>query len=624
MLKPAKSKNATGSKQAGSPFAVMAEKFATPAFKPKTPLATDAALPFTPVRPGNPASQILGDSGSGEALRILLEATEHIKRADTLKTLREAVLRLNAGDWQGGSQLAIQALNIDEKCPEAWHVLAVARDKCNDFKTAITCYETALKLSPDNPAIANDIGRLAYRMGMTDLAEKFFRFFLDKCPGHIEAINNLATTLREASKIDEAIELLREAITANPADPQLWNALGTVVNAQGDMASSIIFYDEALKYDPNHVHARYNAGNAKATVGDIEDGLSDLLIALPTFVDGSNIMTCKLSIAFCHLHLGHYEEGWAWYDARNAGDSPESLHYLIDLPRWKKDDNLKGRRVFVSAEQGLGDEVLFASILPDLLREIGPEGKLGVAVESRLVPLFRRSFPEAHITRHHTTKHNGLVVRLFPEMPEWKDYDTWAVMGDFLGHYRPRIESFPASNPFLTPDPERVSYWKSQLDGLNSRPKIGILWKSLIKHARRDRYYSPFAQWEDILRTEGVQFVNLQYGDTSEELALAKEMGLDIWTPPGIDLKNDLDDLCALCVAMDCILCPANATSNIAGAAGATVWLLSPERSWTSLGTDHFPWYPSTRVFFSESLIDWTPVMDRIKTALIETFVDVG
>jgi len=621
MLKSAKSARATGSGPKGAPFAVMADQPGAPVFKPKP---TDAALPFVPVMPANPASQILGDSGSSEALRILLEATEHIKRVDTLNILRDAVLRLNVGDWQGGSELALQALAVDEKCPEAWHVLAVARDKCNDFKTAITCYETALQLTPDNPSIANDIGRLAYRMGMTDLAEKFFRFFLDKCPGHIEAINNLATTLREASKIDEAIELLRGAINANPTDSQLWNALGTVVNAKGDLTNAIVFYEESLKYNPNHVHARYNAGNAKITVGDVEDGLADLLIALPMFVDGANIMTCKLSIAFCYLHMGRCAEGWAWYDARNALDAPESLHYLIDRPRWKKDDPVKGRRIFVSAEQGLGDEVLFASILPDLLREIGPEGKLGLAVESRLVSLFRRSFPEAHIIRHHTTKRNGLAIRLIPEMTDWNAYDTWGVMGDFLGRYRSKIEDFPQANLFLTPDPERVSYWKSQLADLNSKPKIGILWKSLIKHARRDRYYSPFAQWEDILRIEGVQFVNLQYGDTSEELAIAKEMGLDIWTPPGIDLKTDLDDLCALCVAMDCIVCPANATSNIAGAAGARVWLISPERSWTSLGTDYFPWYPSMRVFFSDSLIDWMPVMTEIKLKLIETFVDVG
>ena len=595
---------------------------------PTTSAVADTAI-FKPVEIFNPAAQILGDSGSSEALKILLNATEHIKRTDTLKLLRDALELFRKGDWQGGGESALKALHIDEKSGEAWHILAVSRDKCNDFASAITCYETALKLMPENPAIANDLGRLAYKMGMNELAEKFFRFFLEKSPGHVEAINNLASALRELNRLDDAVDLLRVSIGQNPADVQLWNALGTVVNAQGDLHNSIIFYEEALRHDPKHVHARYNLGNAKASLGRVEEGLQDLLTALPLFNDSLNVHTCKLSIAFCYLHLGNYEEGWKWYEARDKDNTSEKVHYLINRPHWTPDLPLEGKRIFVSAEQGLGDEIMFSNVLPDLLRELGPSGHLGIGVEPRLVPIFQKAFPSATVVKHHTTKHKNLPVRLFPDVTNWETYDYWGIMGDFLGRYRKRIEDFPRfedgkPHSWLRPDPERVAYWKTILNEVNGKPKIGLLWKSLIKHSRRDRYYSPFAQWEDILRIEGIQFVNLQYGDTSEELALAKEMGLDIWTPPGINLKNDLDDLSALCVAMDCILCPANATSNIAGAAGASVWLITPENAWICLGTDYFPWYPSMRVFFSESLLDWTPVMGRIKDALIESFVDVG
>ncbi len=584
-----------------------------------------AATPFQPVHVANPAAQlmsgILGDAGSSEALRQLLDVTEHIKRRDTVVLLREALEKFRAGDWAGGGDSALKALHVDEKSGEAWHILAVARDKCNDFPTALTCYETALKLMPENPAIANDLGRLAYKLAMYDMAEKFFRFFLNKCPGHVEAINNLASTLREDNRLDEAVDLLKAAITDNQTDPQLWNALGTVINAKGDIATSAIFYQEALRFDPQHVHARYNLGNARAVLGEPEQALQDLMTALPIFTDPMNIQTCKLSIAFCYLLMGDYKNGWAWYAARSKENTAEAMTYLIPRPRWTKDEPLAGKTLFVSAEQGLGDEILFATILPDLQRELGPDGSLTIGVEPRLVPLFQKGFPDATVVRHHTTKHNNMPVRLFPDITDWNGYDAWAVMGDLLGRYRPDEASFPAENVFFRPDPERIAYWKALLNGVNSKPKIGILWKSLIKHSRRDRYYSPFEQWADLLRTPGVQFVNLQYGDTEAELAEARAMGLDIWTPPGIDLKMDLDDLSALCVAMDCIICPSNATSNIAGAAGARVWMISPEGSWNSLGTRRYPWYPNTRVFFSPSLIDWSEVMGDIKTALIEDYV---
>ena len=164
----------------------------TPPFSETTALGVAYAAP----KPFNVAAQILGDSASSEALRILNEQTAHIKKAETLLALRDALLRFKEGDWQGGGQLALKALHVDEKCGEAWHFLAIAREKCSDLPTALTCYETALRLTPDNPHIANDLGRLAYRLGITDMAQKFFRYFLEKVPGHAEAINNLATVLR--------------------------------------------------------------------------------------------------------------------------------------------------------------------------------------------------------------------------------------------------------------------------------------------------------------------------------------------------------------------------------------------------------------------------------------------
>ena len=578
-------------------------------------------MPFQPVQVFNPAAQILGDAGSSAALKVLLDNTNYIKRLDTLVLLKEALLAFKRGDWKEGGEFALKALHVDEKSGEAWHILAISREKCADLATALTCYETALKLQPDNPAIANDLGRLAYRLGLNELAEKFFVFFLDKCPGHGEAINNLASVMREANRLDEAIDLLKEAIGHDQTDCQLWNALGTVVNAKGDIATAAIFYREALKYDPEHVHALYNLGNALGVMGQAREGLTYLLRALPMFVDPANIHTCKLSIAFSYLHLGDYEQGWAWYIARDSDDTIDKMHYVCHKPRWNASIPVAGKRIFVSAEQGLGDEVMYASLLPDLLRDIGPDGKLGIGVEKRLVPVFQKAFPTAVVVAHQTGKFHNRNVRIYPDITDWEAWDNWGIMGDFLAKYRSTRESFPTENAFFKPDPERVAYWKAILNGVNDKPKVGLLWKSLIKHSRRDRYYSAFDDWADILAIDGIQIVNLQYGDTSEELAEAEAAGLDIWTPPGIDLKNDLDDLSALCAALDCILGPSNATSNIAGAAGAKIWILGSPNAWNCLGTDHLPWYPTSRVFEAETLLDWSGALAAMHDALIHAFV---
>ena len=114
-------------------------------------------------------------------------------------------------------------------------------------------------------------------------------------------------------------------------------------------------------------------------------------------------------------------------------------------------------------------------------------------------------------------------------------------------------------------------------------------------------------------------FVDLQYGDTAAETAYARErFGVELWRPPDLDLKDDLDEVAALSCALDLVLGPANATSNIAAACGADVWLISTQGAWPKLGTDRYPWYPKMRVFTPPGSMRWDAVMDDVAAALAE------
>ncbi|ESQ76445.1 tetratricopeptide repeat protein [Asticcacaulis sp. AC402] len=586
------------------------------------PLGAENAVPLVGAGLVDPASQILGDSASSESLKRLISSTDRIKQIDTLILLKEALVMFKRGNWIQGGELALKALHVDEKSAQAWHVLAIAREKAGDLKTAITCFETALRISPEDAYIANDLGRLAFRLSLNDLAQKFFLHFLASHPNHPEAMNNLASVLREKNDLDGAIEVLQTAIAAHPEDPQLWNAIGTVINARGDTETAGIFYREALKFDPDHCHGNYNYGNVLTSLGQFEDARRYFDHALPRFTDPMNVYTCKLSMAFAYLAEGDLKNGWTWYRARTKENTPEHTVYMVQRPRWDSDMPLEGKRIFVSAEQGLGDEIMFGSLLPDLIREVGPSGHVGIGVEKRLVPLFQKGFPDCTVVHHHTVKHQGHTVRIFPDIKDWGSWDAYALMCDFLPRYRSKIEDFTQHQTFFRPDPERVAYWKAILSGLNDKPKVGVLWKSAISHSRRNRYYSPFDDWKEVLSLDGIQFINLQYGDTEAEMEEARNLGLDIWTPPGIDLKNDLDDLSALCMAMNCILGPANATSNIAAAAGVKIWIASLANTWISLGTGRLPWYADTRLFFADNALDWQPVMQAMRDALIEEFLN--
>jgi hypothetical protein len=194
-------------------------------------------------------------------------------------------------------------------------------------------------------------------------------------------------------------------------------------------------------------------------------------------------------------------------------------------------------------------------------------------------------------------------------------------MGDFLEVLRPSLAAFPDRPNFLRADPARVEHWRRVLEEAPAGPKVGLLWKSLKLTGERARQFSPFMLWRPILETPGVSFVNIQYGDCSEEIALAKEeFGIDIWQPPGIDLKQDLDDVAALSCAMDLIVGFSNATTNLAGACGAPIWMLTGAASWTRLGAQTWPWYPQARCFITPDFNDWNPTMQTVGAAMRERF----
>jgi tetratricopeptide (TPR) repeat protein len=580
-----------------------------------------AATPTGPEAPAHipRAEAIAGDAASPDALRRLEGAIAELKALSVQPMLRQALNALQADDARTASDWSLKALRLDARSGMAWYMLAVAREKAGDFASSIKAYESALALLPDPTDVANDLGRLAHRMGMKDVAEQLFRRYLDARPDSYEAANNLACALRDLGRPGEAIEILRPAIKAKPDAALLWNTLGTVVSEQGDMAGSIIFFDEALRLDPTFAKARHNRANARVALGDLDEALIDCEAAIAGAGAEDERLMMQLARSTLQIARGRLGEGWDDYEARLAPRFAGVTHFLVDRPLWTPETPLKGKTLLLMGEQGLGDEVLFANLLPDVIEALGPDGRLVLAVEPRLVSLFQRSFPEAEIGPHITRKVDGQTVRAAPFVEDAARIDLWAPLASPLRRFRRSVKSFPTRERFLIADPKRVEHWRAALADAPPGPKVGLLWTSMKIDGARARFFSPFQLWEPVLRTPGISFVNIQYGDCGAELEwAARDLGVRFWRPPGIDLKDDLDEVAALTCALDLTIGFANATSNIAAACGAPNWFISVPGAWTRLGTQTMPWYPQTRVFLPPAFARWEETMDEVAAALAE------
>jgi tetratricopeptide (TPR) repeat protein len=563
------------------------------------------------------ASGLAGEAASPQALARLNAALTELRAMQVQPLLHRAVAALQANDAKKGGELALKALEMDETNGYAWYLLAIARECSSDFKSSLECYDAALKLMPNQADVANDLGRLAARLDMPQVAESLFRLFLKEHPDNLETHNNLACVVRDQNRSDEAIEILRGAIMASPTTGLLWNTLGTVLSERGDTQDSLPFFDEAVRLAPGDCKARYNRSIARLALSDYAGALEDSETALQGNMAEHERAMMRLARATLQVAMGNLADGWDGYEERLSPHYADTTHFLIDRPQWRPADDLTGKSLLLMGEQGLGDEVLFANVIPDLIDALGVDGKLRIAVQQRLIPLFQRSFPQAEVGAHNTLSVDGHTVRGAPFVTDLESVDLWAPMASLLRRFRRRAEDFPARERFMIADPMRIEHWRKVLAEGPPGRKVGILWKSLKVTGPRARHFSPFERWRPVLQTPGVTFVNLQYGECAVELERARqELGVDIWQPPGIDLKDELDEVAALTCALDLVLGPANATTNIAAACGAPVWLIGTPGSWTMLGTDHYPWYPQVRVFQPPAFNTWDPVMEEVAEAL--------
>jgi tetratricopeptide (TPR) repeat protein len=499
-----------------------------------------------------------------------------------------------------------------------WRARAAACERAGDLAGALQALGQAHALSSDDPDLSKDLARLALLAGMAPAAEALLTEHLRLRPDAADAITNLGIAQREQMKFDSAIETLRLGLAAHPGDALMWSTLATTLSLQGSPAQALAFYDEALRLAPDLANARFNRAKARLAAGWREGIVEEFEAALPGAGSSAEAAAMRVARAHALLALGDLAAGWPAYAARLDPAYGDGVDFQVEAPLWDGRADLAGKRLLLVGEQGLGDEVLFAQALPDVIEAIGSEGKLTLAVEPRLVALFARSFPQAEVGVHASGRAAGRNTRNVPFLDgRWDGIEIWAPLGSILAPFRSDLARFGTSQGYLRPDPARVAVWRDQLAALGPGPKVGILWKSLVMDAERARWFAPFAAWAPVLATPGVRFVNLQYGDSGAEAAwAAAALGVELWTPAGLDRLNDLDELTALCCALDLVIGPANATTNLAGAAGAPLWLIASPGTWPRLGAEGYPWYPQARVFAAAGLEGWGPVMGEIAGAL--------
>lgn len=481
------------------------------------------------------------------------------------------------------------------------------------YGEAIDRFQLALARRPDDINVLFALGKVAEALGHAAAAEEFHRRVLSQAPDQVEALVSLGNLLRRQSRLGEAITLLQPAIQRMPGEADLWMTLGSALREGGDTANAEVFYREALRLAPRSGLAVGNLAELLADAGDVAGALD--LHERAVRLDPRNSQA-RLNRGLLLLQEGHFDAGWRDYEHRLKIKGRE---IVADhrLRRWMGEIR-PGLRLLVTAEQGVGDQVMFASLIPELSERLAAVGgALVLEAEPRLVSLFSRSFPAATVRPWDLQQVGGEIRAGYGWLPEAGGAEAAIALGSLPGLLRRNAADFPHRDAYLRADTAEQERWRAWLQASGPGPFVGVSWRSGLHGGLRNREYAPLQVWAEFVRALGATPVMLQYSAEPEEIAvLASASPRPLLIPPDLDQRNDLDRTTALAAALDAIVTAPTATAWLSAAAGAPTLKLLHKTTWTAFGQDHEPFAPACTLIRTPPGGDWAAAFDLAHAAL--------
>ncbi len=306
-------------------------------------------------------------------------------------------------------------------------------------------------------------------------------------------------------------------------------------------------------------------------------------------------------VALFLFRKGRLKEAWDEYEWRWRKAEYTLSARSYPQPRWDGSP-LKGKSILLWGEQGIGDVIRYAGMIPDV---IGTGASISIVCDERVVDIFARSFDGARVS-----------AAPFAEKGSGADgYDYQCPFGSLGKFFRPSLDSFPSDDAgYLKADPERLEFWKTKLGEKSGRPKVGLSWSSSWSNPLRDRYYATIEEMAPVLSIGGLDFTNLQSHDSSADIEQAKNLyGANIHTWDGLDLRNDLDGVAALTAALDLVISFPTFGAEFAGALGVpTLCFCHSDTHIDFLGTGNSVWQPAIRYVTKAKDEPWRDVLEEI------------
>ncbi|MGC9222978.1 MAG: tetratricopeptide repeat protein [Terracidiphilus sp.] len=498
---------------------------------------------------------------------------------------------------------------------------------------AVTRYRRAVAARPDFAAAWINLGSLLREQGRDLFAEAALRRAVELRPDLVSGWVNLAILERDRMRPEAAGDCLRKAFALNPAQVETLVAWCQFRIAERDLAGAWGWLRWALARDPEfdeavnmhgillHLDGRQeeaierferaealgnqaaasNRGNSLIDLGRMDEALRAHEAAVERAPENAG---ARYNLALTELRLGDWERGWANYEARWGFREVHRRPRRFRQPRWRG-EALRGERVLLHCEQGLGDTIQFCRYAALVAARGGfPIVQAQPAAERlmRSLALVRAGLAET------------AVLGTDPA-----EFDLECPLLSLPAVFRTTVDAVPWEGAYLSADPEEAAEKLAQLPSRGPGLRIGLAWagnpRYKADHLRSMRLATLLPLLRGAGRQIGPAWVSLQKGEAAEQLA---DLPVEIPLWDGSSGDRDLAETAALIAGLDLVISTDTCIAHLAGAMGKPVWILLPHLAdWRWMeASETTPWYPSARLFRQSAPGDWAGVLDRVRDAL--------
>jgi tetratricopeptide (TPR) repeat protein len=486
-----------------------------------------------------------------------------------------------------------KALALRPNFPEVHLSLGNLLTDEGNFLGAAHAYRRAIALRPGYAKAHCNLGNALYSLGRHAEAARCYERAIALRPESAAARHNLGNTMLRRKDYLGAEACFRRLVELHPHRAEHHDALGNALLHQRRPAEAEVCYRRAIEIGAGFSAAHTNLANALLALGRREEMEHHyrLAVQLEPESPGGNY-----NLALGCLRKGNFHEGWRRHEWRWEFRELNLPRRGLPQPQWRG-QTLDGETILLHAEQGLGDTIMFARYVP-LVAARG--GRVVLEVQPRLRRLLASMTGAAQVIAR------GDALPPFehqcPMMSLPLAFDT-------------RLESIPATVPYLSADPAEIAAAWRRCPRRDARLRVGLAWAGNPQMKGDPLRSTTLETFAPLLKEGGAVFFSLQFGEVAAEIGNSGVAIVD-----GCSRDRDLAETAALMATLDLVLSVDTSVAHLAGAMGLPVWVLLPHLAdwrWMDHREDS-PWYPTARLFRQPSPGDWTSLAAKLRDELAD------